>query len=422
MKIDFGCPTLRRLPVALAAIGVLLLGPGVLLACTTGVISGKATVDGRPLLWKNRDTSAKNNQVVYLADGDYRAMAVITAGGTSSIWMGVNEAGFCIENSVTRDLSEKDAKGLGNGSFMKKALLTCATVEDFERLLRQTDGSRATAANFGVIDAEGGAVIFETSASAHQKFDANDPDVAPKGYVVRSNFSFTGSTEIDLDDPGQVAEIYSGGRFLRGCSLVDMALADGGASVTYLLQHNTRDYADAAGNPFPGSVNGPPGTLPDKIDTTHTISRKTTVSAAVFHGVRPGEDPLLTTMWVMLGEPSFTVAVPCWVGTGEVAEELLGDKTSPICDAARALRDAAYVEETNEEGEETLFLHTSALPDIWARTLPAERRHLGRAAEAIERWRQDRFDAEEAAALHHQISLEVHSELSSIASALAIPR
>ena len=399
---------------------MLMISGGFAAACTTGVMSGKATIDGRPLLWKNRDTSAKNNQVVYLTDGEYRSMAVITAESHGSIWMGVNEAGFCIENSVTRDLNEKGATGLGNGSFMKKALETCATVDDFERLLKKTDGSRATAANFGVIDAAGGAAIFESSASSYKKFDANDPEVAPKGYVVRSNFSFTGSSDIDPTDESQVAEIYSGGRFLRGCQLVDMALADGGVSVTYLLQHNTRDYADPTGQPIPGSVNGELGTLPEKIDTTHTISRKTTVSAAVFHGVKPGEDPLLTTMWVMLGEPSFTVAVPCWVGTGEVADELLGTKTSPICDVARSLRDAFYVETQSEDGESELLLDTSALPDIWARTLPAERKNLELAADALQRWRDGQFDADEAMKLHRQLSLEVHSELSSIASALTV--
>ncbi len=406
---------------SLAAIAVApLISGGIAEACTTGVISGKATVDGRPLLWKNRDTSAKNNQVIHLDDGEYRCMAVITAGGSKSIWMGVNEAGFCIENSSTRDLREKGASGPGNGRFMRRALQSCASVEDFERLLEETDGERTTAANFGVIDAAGGAVIYESTASSYTKFDANDPDVAPAGYVVRSNFSYTGSSDVDPTDEDQLAEIYSGGRFLRGCELVDMALADGGMSVSYMLQHNTRDYADPAGEAIPGSVNGESGTLPETLDTSHTISRKTTVSATVFHGVKPGEDPLLTTMWVMLGEPSFTVAVPCWVGTEAVAAELLGEETSPICDVARSLRDAFYVEAETEEGDSTLLLDTSALPEIWARTLPAERTNLERATDALQRWRDDRFDAAEALKLHRQLSLEVHSELSSIAAALAV--
>jgi hypothetical protein len=33
--------------------------------CTIGVASGKATPDGRPMIWKTRDTSAKDNEVYY---------------------------------------------------------------------------------------------------------------------------------------------------------------------------------------------------------------------------------------------------------------------------------------------------------------------------------------------------------------------
>lgn len=33
------------------------------LACTSAVVSGKVTPDGRPLLWKNRDTDYLRNQV-----------------------------------------------------------------------------------------------------------------------------------------------------------------------------------------------------------------------------------------------------------------------------------------------------------------------------------------------------------------------
>ncbi|MCI0495741.1 hypothetical protein L0Z72_12120, partial [candidate division KSB1 bacterium] len=45
--------------------------------CTVAVVSGKATVDGRPLLWKNRDTSYLDNEVSYFADGKYAYIGVI---------------------------------------------------------------------------------------------------------------------------------------------------------------------------------------------------------------------------------------------------------------------------------------------------------------------------------------------------------
>jgi len=61
-------------------------------ACTTAVISGRATADGRPILWKNRDTSQAHNEVVLFTDGEYRVLAVVNAGKRTSVLMVVNEA------------------------------------------------------------------------------------------------------------------------------------------------------------------------------------------------------------------------------------------------------------------------------------------------------------------------------------------
>jgi hypothetical protein len=51
-------------------------------ACTIAVVSGKATEDGRPLLWKNRDTDSRRTLVQVFTGGKYRLMAVIDAGQT----------------------------------------------------------------------------------------------------------------------------------------------------------------------------------------------------------------------------------------------------------------------------------------------------------------------------------------------------
>ena len=32
-------------------------------ACTSAIVSGRLTANGRPLLWKNRDTNDQNNRV-----------------------------------------------------------------------------------------------------------------------------------------------------------------------------------------------------------------------------------------------------------------------------------------------------------------------------------------------------------------------
>lgn len=271
-----------------------ILGPGNANACTIGVISGKATIDGRPLLWKNRDATFKNNQVRRFTGGKFACTAIVNAGQNATIWMGINDAGFCIENSVTSDLSEEGAKGMGNGSFLLRALKTSATVEGFEELLRQTNGKRSTNANFGVID----------------------------------------------------------------------AIADGGVSVEYLLHSLDHDVGD--------------------VGRTGVYGRR-----------------------ALLG-----------CGT-QVATELSGDKTSPLCDAARALRDAAYVEViTGNSAEEKrlFFLETQSLPLIWKETLPWERQQLSAVAEALNKWRSDGFDPSAAELLHRSTSSDALDLLQRLAS------
>jgi hypothetical protein len=111
--------------------------------CTTAVVSGRVTADGRPLLWKNRDYSQVHNEVVYFrSDGaNFSFVAVVNAGGSRSVYMGVNAAGFCIENSLSNDAPGKSETGPGNGQLMKQALARCATVDDFEALLAETNAS-----------------------------------------------------------------------------------------------------------------------------------------------------------------------------------------------------------------------------------------------------------------------------------------
>ena len=71
-------------------------------ACTSAIISGKLTPDGRPLLWKHRDTGELNNRVDYVKGPKYAFIAVVNANdGDGKSWMGVNEAGFAIINTAS---------------------------------------------------------------------------------------------------------------------------------------------------------------------------------------------------------------------------------------------------------------------------------------------------------------------------------
>jgi hypothetical protein len=304
--------------------------------------------------------------------------------------MGVNEKGFCVENSVISDMPTGSERGLGNGTFMKLALETCATIDEFEQLLIETNETgRRTTSNFGVIDAQGGAAIFETGHVSYVKFDANDPQVAPQGYTVRSNFTMTGTGYDTLADSGDLTEISSGVRYLRGDALWCEAIEAGELDHEVILRKFSRDMADPEGIPY---------TIPSGVRPTETtINRRTTASVGVFHGVKPGEDPLLTTMWVILGQPIFSIAVPCWVAQGEVAPELDGDPTSPFCSAVLEIKATQYEERR---------MRTDGLGKVWAITFPIEDNIFNRTERMLERWRASSIKPGEALAFHKMMATD----------------
>jgi len=307
--------------------------------CTIAVISGKATPDGRPIIWKNRDSDVLNNKVVYLTRGRYPFLALVNADDSlgQNVWAGVNRAGFVIMNSLSVDLGETEASGQENGLFIGHALAECATVRDFEKLLHRTNGRRFTAANFGVMDAEGNACLFETGRKTFVKFDASDPRVAPQGYILRTNFAFTASPKI----PG-------GGynRFDRVSHLFQTARNENRLTCKFILQEAARDLVNEkiSSSPLDGPVRGT-SVQPLYIHTNDTLNRYITGFAAVFHGVANRDKAYLTTLWAMLGQPVTSLAVPLWVAAPAVPLALTGDKAAPWDDVAQEIRKFLYPDE-----------------------------------------------------------------------------
>ncbi len=304
--------------------------------CTVAVVSGKATKDGRPLLWKNRDASFVANKLVSLSGKKYSFIGLVNAGfkDINQIWAGCNTAGFAIINSASSDLA-KDQMGMrDNGRIMMQALGECADVSDFEKLLRTTSGKRLVGANFGVIDAKGNACFFETSATSFTKLDANDPLVAPQGYIIRTNYAYT-------------SPVKNGGggyiRFERASKLFQAASAEKCLNVKFILQEVARDLVNEKlhSNPLQSTLLFDSST-PLYINTNDTINRNSTVSVALFQGAPSPKKPYLATMWIILGQPVCSVALPIWAHGGVVPEVLGGDETAPLNDLSRALVSYLY--------------------------------------------------------------------------------
>jgi hypothetical protein len=330
----------------------LYLGHLTILPCTVAVVSGKATPDGRPLMWKNRDTSVLNNKIVFLKGEKYNFIGLIDAKDKNAInvWAGINTEGFAIMNSASGDLASEERSGMGNGRFMKLALEVCATASDFENLLKSTNGERGTAANFGVLDAEGNACIFETGSSSFRKYDANDPEVAPQGYIIRTNYAFT------APEKGR-----GGGyiRFDRALRLFQKASSERRLDYKFILQKVTRDLVNEKLHSFP--LTQPKDHNPSSplyINTNDTINRNSTASVALFHGVAERKKSHLATMWVILGQPICSVAIPLWATAEYAPEVLAGPKTAPLNDFSRALVSYLY---PDPRGHMSQYLNVSRL-------------------------------------------------------------
>ena len=84
----------------LAFVGLLM--PSTSTGCTSFIVSGRATKDGRPMIFKNRDTGDQNNVVVVVQGELYRYMGIAASWDKKpiSIWGGHNEAGFAIINTA----------------------------------------------------------------------------------------------------------------------------------------------------------------------------------------------------------------------------------------------------------------------------------------------------------------------------------
>jgi len=353
--------------------------------CTTAVVSGRATIDGRPLLWKNRDADTADNEVVYFSGGNYGVVGIVDAGSTSSIWMGINAAGLAIENSYSPDL-EGTVSG-GNGSFMKYALQYCATVAEFERLLSETNApGRMTQANFGVIDSTGAAAIFETGNHTYAKYDANDPATAPWGFIVRTNFGFTG----DGSGSGYT-------RYDRAVELSAEGILRAQMSHRYILGKMARDLKNDLLDPYPLPFQGSQeGHAQGYLRTEYSINRYRTCSCAVFHGVRPGEDPLLSTMWIILGEPACGIAVPIWAYAGDTPPEMDGPISAPMSDTILAKKSLCYSLPGDAQ-----YINTYALDDgqgggLFRSTLAIEDWILTKTEFALHSWRNS-FPAKDQA-------------------------
>jgi len=386
---------------------VVILAAVDLRPCTLAVCSGRATRDGRPLMWKNRDTSKVANKVLFFSGPKFKFLGLVDADNVKEdeVYGGLNEAGFAIMNSQAEDLATPNKAGDGNGALMKLALGECATVEEFEALLKREKGKFDLAANFGVIDAAGGACFFETGSESYAKFDAADPRVAPFGYLVRTNFAFTSP---DL--------LQGGGfiRFERVSHIFERGRGENRLDVKFILRDASRDLVNEKlhSDPWTRDLPADPA-APLYINTNDTINRNSSVSAVVFDGAPSPAAARLATMWVLLGQPVATVALPLWVEAGGVPAVMTGPKTAPLNDLCRAV--VAYLY-PDRRGRMPQYLNVNRLrtyggEGALAKILRIEDEVLARAAGWMAEWTKTPPSPTEVAARQEELASWVFGSL-----------
>ncbi len=392
-------------------------GPESFEECTIAVVGPGASADGRPLLFKNRDSGYVDNEVVYFEDGAYRYVALVNAGDAANAWIGVNEAGFAILNSLSYNIPDSLWGGITNGQMMKLALQSCATVSDFEDLLLQTaQGSgRENPANLGVIDAQGGAAMFEVGSRHHRRFDAGNPQHAPKGFLARANFSLAYDTT--------AVETW---RFRRATVLLGQAVERGGVRRVDALEM-LRDLHSRYVDPYPLPCDvGPPG-WPGAIgyvDTYETINRVSTVASGLIVGVTPQEPAGLSAFYAALGQPVVTPFVPVWVAGGATPSQLDGAQTAPFCDLARVRADLVY----DHPGSWSLLDTRKLVQAAGARAVnlvlvrTIERRAHARVDSLLAIWRTTGISPEDAAAAQQKICAGMFREYKGASGAEVRPQ
>lgn len=330
----------------LSVIIVYLVGWIPMFPCTSAVVSGRVTPDGRPLLWKHRDASDLNNRIVHFEaeGGKLEFVGLVNGVDTmaNEVWAGYNTSGFAIMNTASYNL-KNDTSSLSDreGVVMKQVLGECRTVEDFARLLDSLPRPIGVEANFGVVDALGGAAYFEVNSYEVFRYDVKD---SPDGYLLRTNYSVSGRPN----------EGYGYIRYDNAARLFSRAASERSITPEWITGVCSRSfYHILLGRDF---------TTDAWVVDQDFIPRRSTSASVVIEGVKPEESPVFTTMWTILGYPPCSVVLPVWIGCEYGVPTLLQGSEdsvrSPLCEWSNRLKNKVF---SLERGSGPHYLHMALL-------------------------------------------------------------
>jgi hypothetical protein len=239
-------------------------------------------------------------------------------------------------NSASYNLKDEDdntALKDREGIIMRMALQRCASLTDFETLLDTLPKPLGVEANFGVIDAMGGAAYYETDNYRYNKTDVNDHKTAPGGYLIRTNYSFTGNPE----------EGYGYIRYNTAEKLFEKAGEN--LSWQYIIREVSRSLYHSLTEE---DLNDDPPESAAGIQFVHFqdyIPRHSSSSSVIVQGVNNPREADMITMWTVMGFPLCSVVLPCCLNPDRDLPEVLtpdADGASPLSRMALELRNTCF--------------------------------------------------------------------------------
>lgn len=270
-------------------------------ACSSAIVAASATKDGRPLLWKNRDTDATNNYLYRVEanpsiPGSIGYVGLFNGADELNLdeaWMGMNDAGFAIMNTVAYNLpAPADDWADREGIIMAQALSTCRSVDDFEALLASLPKPLGVQTNFGVIDAYGNGAYFETDDYHWVRFDLSNE---PSGILIRTNYSMSG-----IPDKGMGYVRYNNVLHLTAEAVRNQELTPA-------------DFTEGVSRSFFNSLLGYDADARNEswVVDMDFVPRRSTTASIVVEGILPGESPEDgMRMWANIGYPPCSYVVP----------------------------------------------------------------------------------------------------------------
>ena len=309
-------------------------------ACTSVIISSRVSASGKPIMLKHRDSDYMDNRVERFNGPSYDFIALVNSSSEGGeAWTGTNTAGFSIMNTASYNIKDDDVPDSlmdREGILMYKALGVCATVDDFKAFLDTLSRPFGVEANFGVIDAEGGASYFEVNNHKWYEFNVND---IAKGYRVVTNFCENGRKE----------DVAGYERYLSAKSIMSGIVASGdlpAADHSLLFESFSRHYSNSVlGVDYSDNYDAMEagGFFNGMAVDQDLIPRRITSASIVIEGVKKGENPLHTVMWTILGYPACSVAIPLLVGSSDHIPAYM--KSSEFSENAFLCDKALYIKE-----------------------------------------------------------------------------